>query len=85
MGEVAYQFWNNSDGQGAKGRWADGPSPDGKGTFTTVDPVRPLGEVPILGAVDPRVHGSRRDQAPLMDRAGEAVSTAAETIRRAAE
>ena len=32
--DVAYQFWNVSDGDESEaGRWASGPSPDGKGEF----------------------------------------------------
>jgi len=35
--EYAYQFWNHSEGEeSAEGRWASGPSIDGKGEFQYV-------------------------------------------------
>ncbi|RYG45797.1 manganese catalase family protein, partial [bacterium] len=42
--ENAYQFFACSDGTDAKqGRWASGPTPDGKGEFSFVQPVEPMG------------------------------------------
>lgn len=51
--DVAYQFWNCSAGtESREGRWAAGPTPDGKGEFEYVaDPV------PLASAPDP--HSAR--------------------------
>lgn len=56
---VAYQFWNNSQGaESSTGRWASGPSPDGKGEFTYVGAVAPLSnDMGLLNASDPRLYG----------------------------
>ena len=57
--EVAYQFLNHSEGiESAQGRWAQGPSPDGKGTFTYVE--QPVGSADegLLSQVDPRGYGT---------------------------
>jgi Mn-containing catalase len=59
-GEVAYQFLNCSDGtESQEGRWASGPAPDGKGTFTYVAEPGPMTEDEgDLGQVDPRGYGT---------------------------
>jgi Mn-containing catalase len=44
----------------APGRWSDGPSVDGKGTFTTT-PMTPLGQKPVLGPAKPG-GGAQREQ-----------------------
>lgn len=56
--EVAYQFWNNSEGaDSSTGRWASGPSPDGKGEFSYVASVTPLtDDMGLLHAADPRLY-----------------------------
>src|SRR5690554_2512068 len=42
--EVAYQFWNLSRGtESEQGRWAKGPSLDGKGTFQYLPDPQPMG------------------------------------------
>jgi Mn-containing catalase len=58
--EVAYQFLNHSEGtESAQGRWSQGPSPDGKGTFTYVDrPPAYTEDEGLLNPVDPRVYGT---------------------------
>lgn len=57
--DVAYQFWNCSEGEESfQGTWAEGPAPDGKGEFAYLSSPQPLGPVPSLSAVDPRVHGT---------------------------
>jgi Mn-containing catalase len=38
------------------GRWTAGRSIDGKGEFSIIGPFEPLGQVPQLGAPDPRGH-----------------------------
>jgi Mn-containing catalase len=59
MREVAYQFWNCSEGaESASGSWAKGPAPDGKGTFEYLADPKPLGHDEELGLVDPRLHGT---------------------------
>ncbi len=59
-GEVAYQFLNCSDGtESQEGRWASGPAPDGRGTFTYVAAPGPMTEDEgDLGQVDPRGYGT---------------------------
>src|SRR4051812_21771851 len=65
--EVSYQFWNCSEGsQSRQGRWASGPSMDGRGEFEYLDMPAPLGPEPILEPVDPRLHGtSKRPLQPV--------------------
>ncbi|WP_292294442.1 manganese catalase family protein [Marivita sp.] len=66
MSEVAYQFWNCSEGtESAEGRWAEGSSPDGNGEFQYLAAPKPLGEtVTELGQVDPRLHGTPKQPLP---------------------
>lgn len=49
--DASYQFWNLSEGTDSEeGRWAKGPSPDGKGEFEYLEnpePLGPEGEAPI--------------------------------------
>nr|MBA3922553.1 manganese catalase family protein [Nostocaceae cyanobacterium] len=62
-GEFAYQFWNHSEGQeSAEGRWAKGPSMDGKGQFEYVANPQPLGPKPEPPQVDPHLHGTPKMQ-----------------------
>ncbi|HEV7255707.1 MAG TPA: manganese catalase family protein [Mesorhizobium sp.] len=58
--EVAYQFWNCSDGtESAQGRWAQGPAPDGRGEFTYLENPQPMSDdTGQLGMVDPRLYGT---------------------------
>jgi Mn-containing catalase len=57
--EFAYSFvtttLNKEESQSAMGRWAQGPSIDGKGMFGVVA-ARPMGEEPILAPGDMEVH-----------------------------
>jgi Mn-containing catalase len=64
--EVAYQFWNCSEGtESAQGRWAKGPTPDGKGQFEYLADPKPLGEtVTELAPADPRLHGTPKKPLP---------------------
>ncbi|HEX8415169.1 MAG TPA: manganese catalase family protein [Sphingomicrobium sp.] len=58
--DFAYKFLNHSDGAAAAdGRWAKGPSPDGKGEFEYVANPPALGPVPVLGMTDPRLYGTQ--------------------------
>jgi len=57
--EVAYQFLNHSQGtESAQGQWAQGPSPDGKGTFTYVAQPPASNDDGSLAQVDPRAYGT---------------------------
>ena len=57
--EVSYQFLNFSEGEeSSQGRWAKGPSVDGKGQIEYVARPPAMGEVPELGPVDPRLQGT---------------------------
>ena len=60
MSEVAYRFMNFSEGrESEQGRWASGPSKDGKGRFEYVAQPAAMGpEVEGLAEVDPRVYGT---------------------------
>jgi Mn-containing catalase len=66
LSEVAYQFWNCSEGtESEQGRWAKGPAPDGKGQFEYLATPQPLGEtVDELSEVDPRLHGTPKKPMP---------------------
>ena len=56
----AYAFIHASDGPSAtEGRWASGPTPDGKGTFTTEAPPTATGERPVLPPGDPRLYATQ--------------------------
>jgi Mn-containing catalase len=62
---VSYQYWDLSNGsQSREGRWASGPTPDGRGQFEYLEDPEPLGETPVLGAVDPRLHGTAKVPVP---------------------
>jgi Mn-containing catalase len=67
MGEVAYQFIDASEGSESRnGRWAKGPSIDGKGTFTYTK-IKPLTQDEgLLGQVDPRTYGTPAMPVPPM-------------------
>jgi Mn-containing catalase len=57
--EFNYAFLNHSDGnESAQGRWASGPSPDGKGEITYIEKPPALGPVQTLGTTDPRLYGT---------------------------
>ncbi|HEY9909011.1 MAG TPA: manganese catalase family protein [Thermosynechococcaceae cyanobacterium] len=57
--EHAYQFWNHSEGEeSAEGRWAKGPSIDGKGEFEYVANPQPLGPQPTPPQPDPRLYST---------------------------
>jgi Mn-containing catalase len=59
--EVAYQFMNTSVGEeSSQGRWASGPSMDGKGTFEYVANPQPMGPEPDPAPADPRIHGTNK-------------------------
>lgn len=64
--QVAYQFWNCSEGtESQQGRWAIGPTPDGKGEFSYLADPQPMGEaVEELNPVDPRIHGTPKMPMP---------------------
>jgi Mn-containing catalase len=57
---VSYQFWNCSEGtESMAGRWAAGPTPDGRGVFEYLATPQPLGEViDTLAPVTPATHNT---------------------------
>ena len=64
--DQAHTFWNLSAGEeSGQGRWAQGPTPDGLGTFEYLAKPVPLsndtGEAP---PADPRLHGSAKQPTP---------------------
>ncbi|HEX7117480.1 MAG TPA: manganese catalase family protein [Longimicrobiales bacterium] len=60
--DVAYQFWNVSEGlESEAGRWASGAAPDGKGEFQYLAEPEPLGEeIHELGDADPLALGTMK-------------------------
>lgn len=57
--QFAYQFINFSAGEeSAEGRWASGPSPDGKGEFSYQAKAKAYAEAPVLPPGDPRLQGT---------------------------
>lgn len=57
--EHAYTLWNLSEGdESAQGRWASGPSMDGKGTFSVVENPVPLAPEPVLPPAPPAYQGT---------------------------
>lgn len=61
--EVAYQFWNHSDGtESSEGRWAKGPSPDGKGEFEYIADPKPLGPEVEPPQPNPQLHGTPKSR-----------------------
>src|SRR3954467_987397 len=57
--EVAYQFLNHSEGRESQhGRWARGPSVDGKGQFSYARIKALTEDEGMLGQVDPRTYGT---------------------------
>ena len=69
--DVSYQYINFSDGEHAsEGRWASGPTPDGKGEFTYV--AEPPAGVPMPPPTPPdaRVHGPTGQPSTLVKAKG---------------
>ncbi len=66
LSEVSYKFYNCSEGtESQEGRWASGPSKDGKGQFEYVADPDPLSsDDGQLGEVDPRVYGTPKEPKP---------------------
>ena len=64
--EVSYKFMSFSEGEESReGRWANGPSKDGKGQFEYVAEPRAMGPVvEELAAVDPRLYGTPKQPTP---------------------
>ncbi len=68
--EYAYQFWNHSEGEeSAQGRWASGPSIDGKGQFQYVADPQPIGPLPEPPQPDPRLHGTAKTPEAALNKA----------------
>lgn len=69
--DFAYAFVttniNKADSQSTMGRWASGPSIDGKGTFTVKEGM-PMGEEPMLTASDPTTYAQNQQ---MMDGMGD--------------
>jgi Mn-containing catalase len=63
--DFSYKFLSHSRGtESAQGRWASGPTPDGKGEFEYVAEPPALGPVPELGMTDPRLYGTQKVPTP---------------------
>ena len=63
---VSYHFWNCSEGtESSEGRWAAGPTPDGKGQFEYLGKPEPMSDdVGTLGPVDPNLYGTPKQPVP---------------------
>ncbi len=72
MGDVAYKFWNASEGtESRQGGWAEGPTPDGRASFEYVANPQPLSEdIGELGEADPRLHGTAMKPRPVTTNTG---------------
>jgi Mn-containing catalase len=67
MSEVAYKFYNFSEGEeSAQGRWAQGPSIDGKGEFEYVAGPQAMGPemVELDPPVEPRLYSTPKQPMP---------------------
>ena len=65
--ENAYQFWNQSAGlDSQQGRWASGPSLDGRGRFEYLAEPAPMAESPELAPAPPQLHGTGKMPVPAM-------------------
>ncbi len=72
MKQFSHQYLRFSDGEeSVKGRWAQGPSPDGMGEFQCLDEPEVLGDIPKLAPVDPRLHGTPKTTTSVMPMAAE--------------
>jgi Mn-containing catalase len=66
MGEVAYQFLDASEGsQSREGRWAKGPSKDGRGQFSYQRMRALTDDEGNLSQVDPRTYGTPAQPMPM--------------------
>lgn len=98
--EHSYQIWGLDDGTATpEGRWAAGPTPDGRGEFTYLDQPDPLGPAPTPSAADPDLYATTDNgskivaggTAPasggggLVDKAKEAITGAAPGTHRDAD
>lgn len=69
--DVSYQYLNFSDGAKAgAGGWADGPTPDGNGTFTYHEGTTTSAPYPPPTSPDVRLHGTSPIPAPVATVAG---------------
>ncbi len=93
LSKVAYQFNNcSAGGEAENGRWAQGPSIDGKGTFEFIEKPRPMtNDIGLLGDGEPRFWGTSRARAAMSNGNGrgrrrtaamEAVTTASRPAGR---
>lgn len=65
LADVSYKFMNFSEGnESEQGRWARGPSKDGRGQIEYVASPKPFGPEVKLGSVDPRVYSTPRMPVP---------------------
>ena len=63
--EVSYQFWNQSAGvDSQQGRWASGPSIDGRGQFRYPIQPEPLFGEPQMAPSPLQVHGTGKQPVP---------------------
>jgi Mn-containing catalase len=63
VGDLGYVFLDASDGpEAANGRWASGPSIDGRGEFSA-RPIEATADAPILPPGDPRLYPTPQTEA----------------------
>jgi Mn-containing catalase len=57
--EASYSFWNLSEGtESQQGRWAQGPTPDGKGEFEYLENPEPQGPVAEAPEPNPKLYST---------------------------
>lgn len=60
---ASYEYWDLSEGnESAEGRWAKGPSMDGKGEFKYLENPQPQGPELEPPQPDPRLHGTPKSR-----------------------
>lgn len=70
-----YSLWNLSIGEeSAEGRWAQGPTPDGKGEFSYVSDPQPLANEPVLAPGDPDLYVTNPPGGGLLAKAKQKLS-----------
>jgi Mn-containing catalase len=66
VADLGYTFIDASDGpEAASGRWASGPSYDGRGTYSA-RPIEATADAPILPPGDPRLYPTPQMEAQTM-------------------
>jgi Mn-containing catalase len=75
ISEAEYTLYNFSEGEdSAQGRWANGPTPDGNGTFRYVPDPTPQAPEPVLPPTPPLYYGTPSTGGGLVQKVKDVVS-----------